>query len=280
VIGGGNWTPANIGSRCETIGTAGSTDSTTITASGSTNTKGSWADIGTTGFAWKLLILCVDGNTGTACDGVLDLGINVGGNSFVIAEDLRISTTAPLTNEGQQYYWLPIAVPSGAVLSARLAASAASKTVKVTCTGFSNGLGGAAPFSRCRALYTSATSRGVAVDPGAASLTKGAYSQLVASTAFDVCAISFMFGYNGDISRGSFARWLIDLAIGGAGSEYIFLPNFVSHFETVIDGPFTSFIPPFPMFIPAGSRIAARALCASTTAGDRTFDIAAWGFEA
>lgn len=81
--------------------------------------------------------------------------------------------------------------------------------------------------------------------------TKGAYTQLVASAPFDIGGLILSFQFNNNSSQ------LIDIAIGGAGSEQIVVPNLLvagfggsgSHFIA------QKFV---PIVIRKGSRIAAR----------------------
>jgi hypothetical protein len=281
MLGGANWSPWNGGARAQTLGvtTASATTGTTVTAGGSANTKGSWVDIGgTTGFSWKRLLAAMIANSG-AVDFVVDIGINVGGNRFVIAEDLRFASSRRIASEGIQYCDLPLFVPAGAQLSARCAGSSASATLQLAITGFSAGLAGMAPFSRCRALYTPSSSRGVAIDPGAAANTKSAWVQLVASSGFHSAAVMAAIGYNGDVARTAASRTALDIGIGASSSEHVLLPDLLLGWGPTLDGPFVANIPLLPLYIPSGTRVVARAQCTDTAAGDRTIDLALWGFE-
>jgi hypothetical protein len=89
----------------------------------------------------------------------------------------------------------------------------------------------------------------------------------------------FNIGGGGDASRAAITRWYIDLAIGAGGSEQIIMSNFLATCGTGVDMPFITGGFLLPFFIPAGTRIAARAQCNVNTAGDRTFDMNLWGFE-
>lgn len=280
MIGGGNWTPPNIGARAQTLGvnTSGATTGTTITSGA--DAKGSWVDIGgTTSFAFKRMVANLVNNN-TANDMIVDIGINVGGNRFVIAENLTFHTARRAIQDPTAYYDLPLYVPAGAQLSARCHAAANTETAQVSITGFSNGVGGMAPFSRCRQLYTpSANENGVAIDPGGTVNTKGAWTEITASSGFHAAAIMFSFGFNDDIIRAADARAVLDIGIGAASSEQILLADFLLGWGVLMDGPFIPSLPILPFYIPSGTRIIARAQCSHNTAGDRTFGLAMWGFE-
>jgi hypothetical protein len=279
MYGGGNWTPPNTGALSETLGfSAGTTVGVTLT-SGAANTKGSYVDVGgVTSFTYNRL--CVQFITpSAAADFVVDLAVNASGNRFIIAEDLRYSTARRFVSEGTQVYELPLTIKGGAQLSARCASATASATMQIVMQGFSNGVAGMPGLSRCRALYTPATSRGVAIDPGGTANTKGAYSQLVASSGFNAELLMMAIGFNDDIARAAAARFSQDLAIGAGGAEQIFNPDYFFCCGTTTDGPFMSGGMLLPFYIPAGSRISARGQSSSIVAGDCTWDLALWGFE-
>lgn len=281
MIGGANWSPWNAGARTETLGvtTSGNTVGTLLTGSGTANLKGSWVDIGgATSFAYKRLLV-VAATGGTAVDYTFDIGINVGGNRFVIAEDLRYATARRAASEGNQHYDLPLFVPAGAQLSARCAGNGTSVTMRMAIVGFSANPAGMAPYSRCRALYTPSSSRGVAIDPGGSANTKSAWAELVASTGFASAALMAAIGYNNDIGRTAAAVMALDIGLGASSAEFAVLPNLILSWGGTLDGPAISGIPLIPCYIPVGQRVVGRAQCTITTAGDRTADLALWGFE-
>ena len=89
---------------------------------------------------------------------------------------------------------------------------------------------------------------GTSVAASASINTKGAWTELVASTAFDADALQIIMAIP-DVTTGH----LLDLAIGGAGSEIEVLSNLlvssVGRSSTTLT---------FPTLLPAGSRISAR----------------------
>lgn len=92
----------------------------------------------------------------------------------------------------------------------------------------------------------------------ASTNTKGAWAQLIAATT--IHAAGLVVFVRGGSAAG---KYLMDIAVGGAGSETVILPN-VHHSSASgsnIGG--SSYV--FALSIPAGSRIAAR--CQSTTGG-------------
>lgn len=276
MIGGGNWTPWNIGARSETLGaTEASTTGVSLTSGGSAGTKGSWVDVGSPiSFPYKYLIVSMQNATNTL-EFALDVGINVGGNRFVIAEDLLF--TARGADGGFAQYALPLNVIGGAQLSARIASDTASSTVGTIFYGFSNGIAGMAGFSRCRALHTYTTRPGITIDPGATPNTKGSWTELISACPADVAALLLYVG--GEDATISANQNFIDLSIGAAASEQLILSNIVIPKSALHDYPPFSSFPIIPFFAPSGTRFSARTQSTTGTAGDRVVVVGLWGLE-
>lgn len=272
--------PGNISARHESRGADTATSSgTNVTASSSANVKGSWSDLGgVTSFAYEAITVCIGGSQ-VFVDQMIDVGISDGSNRHVLVADLYYAGSK---QAAEQFFivTIPVHVPAGAQLSARAAASNGTgpPVIEVSLIGHASGLAGAPGFSRSVALFTPASSRGVAVDPGGTANTKGAWAQLTASSPADIAAMFGLVGYNADTARASTARALIDIGVGAAASEFVLYPNAALGWGATRDGP--SNCPRIPIFgcnVAAGSRIAARAACSINTAGDRTVDLALYG---
>ncbi len=103
-------------------------------------------------------------------------------------------------------------------------------------------------------------SGGVTITSSASTHTKGAYGQLIASTGFNAYGIYVMH------SRVDAGEYLIDVAVGGAGSEQVKLPNLMSNGTKTFMG--SAFF--FPVHIAAGSRVSARA---QSNGSSKTVDV-------
>jgi hypothetical protein len=107
--------------------------------------------------------------------------------------------------------------------------------------------------------------------------TKNAtYTQLIASTAYASWGIMVYVGNTGTLASTNY-RVLVDIAIGGAGSEQVIIPNLLAgnsapSGSTSVGG--SQYY--FPICIPAGSRISATAQ-ANTTA--KTVHVAVYLFQ-
>jgi len=98
------------------------------------------------------------------------------------------------------------------------------------------------------------TAWGTTVTAAAALHLKGAYSTLIASTAFDW--YGFWLGVGNTGVSATQTDQLLDIAIGAAASEQVILPNLLVGWRGTQNlGPMMQFI---PLFIPRGTRISAR----------------------
>lgn len=273
--------PANTANaRHESRGeVTGSSRGTGLTAGAGANTKGSWTALGsTTSFAYEGFTLYLSNmSEATATDYMVDIGIDDGsGNTFILVPDLHFSALKQ-ANEHNLAINIPVHVPAGALIEARIAAATLSLTCRCHIVGHSANPGGFPGYSRAVALFTPGSSRGVAVDPGGSANTKGSWAQLTASTPVDVAALFAVIGFNNHVARATTDQHLLDIGIGAGGSEFVLVPNLFYGWSTTWDGPNDVFFQPFAASIPSGTRVAARAQCDGTAAGDRTIDLALYG---
>lgn len=264
-------------SRGETTGTS---TGTTLSANVTTNVKGSWTALGSaTSFAYEGFTLHLASNA-QATNFMLDIGIDNGsGSNVIIAADIYFAG-AKQANEHNLALYLPIHVPAGSLLEARVASSTSVANISCLIVGHSVNPGGGPGFSRAVALFTPASSRGVTIDPGGSvSNTKGSWTQLTASTPEDLAALFGVVGFAGDTSRAATTSvgFALDIGIGASGAESVVLPDFFFGWSAGWDGPNDVFLQPFSAAIPSGSRVAARGQCTITTANDRAIDLALYG---
>lgn len=111
------------------------------------------------------------------------------------------------------------------------------------------------------------TSLGTVITASSTANTKGSYTQLVASTAYDACFMMVTISAPSTANAINSKAELIDIATGASGSEIVLVPNliFPAYSYTTIYGVSYG----FPCCIPAGTRIAARSQSglASNTSG-------------
>ena len=94
------------------------------------------------------------------------------------------------------------------------------------------------------------TTMGTPITAGSTANTKGAFATIIAATPTDCCMLVLSFREYTD----STVQTAVDIAIGPAGSEVVFIPNFVLGVASNLL--MSSIV--LPLNLPAGTRISAR----------------------
>lgn len=245
----------------------------TITAGGSNNTKGSYVEfVSSSPFAANYIFINVITASGTGTF-LLDIATGGSGSETVIIPNILVDRqTSASGHTGAGFWAIPISIPAGTRISARCQSSVLSQTLEVAITIVAAG-GNAGPTTWTNNGALTASSLGTQVDPGATINTKGAYSQMVASTAAVTQIMMIQFSNRG-LNVAASARWCVDIATGAAASEVVLVPDlrFTSSDAVAIPSTPRSFT--LLTYIPAGTRIAVRASCSSNDASYRIFDCA------
>lgn len=267
----GDW-PLGGGARVETIGAlaSGTTSATAVVASGTVNTKGSWAELTDSApVACSSFLLIVNFDLASY---LMDIGIGPLGSEQILVPDIHRSSAALMPTS----FVFPVRIPAGARVVARsastLASSSSSTCMYLMAEGFSGAIG------RNRVVTygaVTADSGGTSIDPGGTAHTKGTWTQITASTPAAHKGLAIALGNQANATATG-TSWLFDIAVGGSGSEQIMISNYrasASVNETVSP----SFSPFFPVSIPQGSRLAMRSQCIVTDATDRLLDVVLYG---
>lgn len=256
---------------------AASTNGTALTASATVNAEGAWTQIAASvshdadGF-----ILCVW--TGAAMNALIDIGVGAAGSEVELMTDVPVSNFRASTQTSAVY--CPIPLRAGVRLAGRCRGDVASGVIRVSLILVKGGFANLGPLTSLRSAtfgVSTANSRGVQVDPGAAVNTKGAYSQIAASTSIPLKAI-IVFMSNQRNSADSDMGILLDVSVGASGSERIILPDLRFHAGSTSDSKFPMWTGLFPVDLPSGVRLAARAAASDNNATDRLMDVAIVGF--
>jgi hypothetical protein len=246
----------------------------TITSGGGANVKGSYTEIASsTGFTCNRMLFRVVNTMGTAGRQFLfDVATGAGGAEVVLVPNLSAESG---TSVGAALSWerFPVSITSGTRIAVRCQASGAGgQTARVAITLESAGdiVGVTAAWGNYGVDTT--TSSLTSVDPGGSANTKGSYAQITASTSAVIQPMCLMLGQQANTApTGTF--WLVDLATGAAASEVVLIPDS----GAAIGGSAGEMEPRWRMFltyIPASTRIAARASCLTTDATDRIIGVA------
>lgn len=247
---------------------------TSVTGSVSAHVKGSYFQlIAATSFQAKGLFLSfTNGQAGH--DFLVDIAIGGAGSEQIIIANLLVSQTALNTDV---YYFFPVEIPAGSRISARLQSTTTSGSQRVSGLLLGGGMAQVEGWSGVETLGADTSdSGGTSIDPGGTINTKGSYVQVTAACGHEIRGLSIGIGHGQNGIRSN-ANFLVDIAIGGAGSEQVIVPNVALHSTAGSDMILPLSYNFIPIRIPSGSRIAVRAQCDINDAADRLFDVVLYG---
>ena len=165
----------------------------------------------------------------------------------------------------QASLYLPISIPAGTRIAARgQSGYTAAAVVNINIVGVTKGF-------LLQSYQRSTTYGADTVNTEGTELavdgtvhTKGAYTEIVSATTSEIKYLIVDLHWS-KLPTSATRSFLIDIAVGGEGSEQDFITNLVaratSH-ETILPTTFC-----VPVSIPAGSRLSARAQQSTNTAG-------------
>lgn len=263
---------ADPGVLTNNIGTATSSNP-------NTNTKGLWAEetAGLTVDTYGIL-LQQQSNPLNNRSMLMDIGVGGAGSEVVLVGNIFFTMGG--TNP---YSWdthhIPIFIRRGTRVAVRHQDTTNASDTQSSRLYFLNYPVFRPPICRTCETYgaiTSGDSAGTSIDPGGSASTKSGYVQLIASTAKRVRWLTIMVG--GANSTRSDYSWQLDIATGAGGSESILIADLNIRSSALFTVPAPGVFGPFPVDIPAGTRISASASCSGTDATDRLIQITGYGF--
>lgn len=236
--------------RLETLGIT-SGEGVTVT-SGTSTAKGTYATIGTTGFNYSGFTL----QLAAVSTARFRLDIAIGSSDQIIVSDLYADCTVGAGNIALD---IPIPVPTGTAIKARVGAQASSQNLRAAVTGYGVDTPG---FRRFRLLtnlsgFTGADPTTVALNGTSAT----AWQEVTSSTAVRVAALYLCPSNGGDAARTA-TRMAVDIATGAAASE-------TTRATLLMGATGTNFVAhphgPIWMPIPPSTRVAWRATCSAAS---------------
>ena len=252
--------------------TAASSVPALVTA-GVANTKGSWTAINA--FTWDraasglwLTYRPVAANTVVLMD--LGYSFDNGTNYEVVVPNIMMNGSASTF----RHSYFPIYMPPGVRLGVRIQSATASTTARVMAhlqppaPGWVTGCS----YPAVNWGANTATSRGTAVDPGAAANTKGSYVTFAALTVVRRVRWMHLMVHLGGNAAPTAANWLIDVSFGKGGTDNEVLKDIPYVCSTTAGGTSPDIYGPFPVNIPHDANIRIRAQCSITDATDRLLD--------
>ena len=255
---------------------AATSQSEGLNAGSPAHTKGVWSQL-IASTPWDSSWMMVEAGEGDTEGNLIDIGIGADGFEQVIIPNILAARGAFFRQNMHYTYW-PISIPVGTRISARNQSTASGGGVEVSVILSSGGFPFMPKLGRVVDYGTAAgDSGGTAVDPGGVAHTKGAWSEVIASTTNNIYWLVVVIA-NAKNTPMTNARWLIDVGIGAGGSEKIVVPDLVvkgrSEADTLYPNAWC-----FPLQIPKPTRLAVRAQCDITDATDRLFDVALYGVD-
>jgi hypothetical protein len=273
--------PVSGGNRFEVAGIDGTNAKPKgMTTGNPAHTKGAYVEMLTaTTFPAIGFYLLVFGHLGGKYDELIDVAVGAAGSEVNIISNLYYGNGDDTLTSGQRNMplYFPLSIPAGTRISARCQGGKAASTY----TGFRMYLVGGTlqqmPAQGVSVTYGADTSDsgGTLVDPGGSLHTKGAWTELAASTSYPIRWLYMTTGFRA-IDRGG-GSWLIDVGVGAVGSEVVIVPNqFVATYLNA--GPIQpQWIGPMAVDIPANTRLAVRAQSNANDATQRLIDVSLIG---
>jgi len=251
---------------------------TSVSPSSSANTKGSYAQL-TASSPIDACLMIVEVTPASAALGAyaIDIAIGGAGSEVVIAPNLVVQNAFSLTIP--HVFVVPVQIPAGTRIAARCqSATASDSAIAVTAQLFAGSFSQMEGAAGVEAIgFVSASTQGTTIDAGGTANTKGAYVQLTASAARDYVGFFFVVdNLNANSSLSSNAQ-LLDIAIGGAGSEVVIEPNYQIRRNNSGIAVLPPVSPIFAAPIPAGSRIAARSQSETNSSPSRSVGLTLYG---
>lgn len=229
---------------------------TAITASATINTKGSYVELvsAVNNLTDSVAIdIGFDGESEVTMRSMLfDIAIGEAGSEVVVINNMYLSAQSVVNYSTIS---IPLSIRSGVRISARMQSTVASSVgliyIRLSAGDFKSNVGNGLVKSYG---VTEATSRGTMV---VGETTYGAWTELTASTTKDIKGFFVCVSNVGGAWSGSSAFY--DVGIGGAGGEIVVIDKVMTSQNSNECGT-GLFSPYMGISIPAGTRIAIRAL--------------------
>lgn len=255
---------------------AGSTNGTAVTAAGSADTKGSWAELisSTSESAVMIVVHIMHGTpSGSGNDFLIDIGVGAAASEEIIVSNLIGSRPTTITGSAEsKQYAFPINISKGSRIAARIQCSNASFVANVTVGLMAGSFSSASPAANVVAFGdNTGDSGGTLIVP--AQNSKGSWAELVASSD-EIKGFSLGFGTAGNTNMTTL-RNAYDIAVGSAGNEEIILHDYIIRAtDQEIIAPSSSNY--YGISVAEGERISARASSSSSNT-DRNLDLVLYG---
>jgi hypothetical protein len=247
----------------------------TVTASATPHSPGSWvqADASLAADVVAMVIHPSNGTSASAADSscLLEVGTGAAAAETSVATILfgfRFVSSMPIV--------LPISIAAGTRVALRLQSAIVSHSISTIYVHFINATGKAVtPGAPVMMGIDTLTSRGTAVTAPGSNNTKGAWTQIAASTAAEFEALVVCAQGNGGTSMAG-GGVLLDIGIGAAAAETVLFPDIWLQGGSSENYNWGT-VSTFGKVIPVGSRLSARY---ARSSGSNALDVALLGIPA
>lgn len=258
-------------SALDTIGEDLTTTRGAQLTAGSANVKGAYVELAASSSVAAHAILVTLARAVSTADYLVDIAVGAAASEVVLVPNLLYSGHAG--SIGGISILIPVGIAAGVRISARCQSTTGSAVIDITIVLIASAGVDATAVEACG--VATADSGGTSIDPGAVAHTMSGFVQLIASTAFEYQWLIVAIGGQAQATRTA-ATFIINIAVGGAGSEVVRVANIYGRTPTNLV-PEPRFVAlPVPA-IAAGSRISAQAQSSLTTATQRLLDCAVYG---
>jgi len=225
----------------------------TLTASSTAHTKGSWSQLiaSTSANASYIIIDAGDVNTsGANTATLLDIGTGASGSETTLIGNVAIGSATRTAPRAPFAFGVPIQIPSGVRLSARIQSVVTSKTATIRIFTFDLGDYAAAPTSVDVIGTDTATSAGTAM-----SGASGTWTQVIASTTRSYRAVVAVPSASDTVVAGITIQFTVGRGAAGSETEIGRVFGQFSDIETAGMGVLPTLI---PASVASGTRLAVR----------------------
>lgn len=247
-------------------------------ASGSANTKGSWAElIASTAYDAEGVFVWTTWTDVVNEDYLVDVGVGGAGSEEVLISNIVAGNTTASRYNGPVMYW-PIAVAKGQRIAVRSQCSTGGDQIWVSMLAHPTTLlTGPTGYGRVVTYGDDTSDSGGTrmVRPGS-NHTKGSWIEITAATTANISALCFIIGQAQAATFSAHTHYLIDIGIGDAGNEEVLIPDQHITSNTSTDTFEPRFHGPYNVHIAEGERIAARIQAANISNPDE-FDLIVYG---
>lgn len=263
-----------VGVQHITYPVMGTVNELLLTASGSANVKGSYAQLTSSmAFTSKDAWIVVTYGDNAVRRWLFDVATGAGGAEVVQIANVHMESTNSTTSWSPHSFHVPFEVTSGTRVAMRVQCSTGSQQTTISITFQTAGdTPGIATFATLGA--TTASSQGTNVDPGGSANTKGSYVQMIASSA--ALTQFIMLTWTNPSGNRNY-QWAMDIATGAGGAEVVLIPDVRGGQGAFIENSAATAMhhhsESFLTYIPASTRIAVRCSCDGTVDVDRDLDM-------